>query len=136
MKKLYLYAILSIFIIPKDANAGWVSKIVQEVIDYASSVFNKLPTQNFHNIDKTSPILDLKDLDLNISISESIFLSRGSNVIIKNKLKNEENEENEEKDGLLIDIEKNKIKTNQYLIDPAEKDINTNIFETFNKKSK
>ena len=131
MKKLYLYAILSIFIIPKDANAGWVSKIIQEVIDYASSVFNKLPTQNFDNIDKTSPKLDLNDLDLNISIPETIFLSRGSNVIIKNKLKNDENEE---KDGLLIDIEKNKIKTNQYLIDPAEKNINTNIFETYNKK--
>ena len=102
MKILYLYLTLSILIIPKDANAGWLSKIVKEIVENVSTIFKKIPSTNLNNIDNIdiSKTFDFKNIDLNTPL----FITKGSNIIIKNQFKDEEknNEKVDRKDGLLI----------------------------------
>ena len=98
MKKLYLYAILCILIIPKEANAGWASLMFQQVIDYASSIFKKIPNKIFDDLETPSSDFKLTDEDLN-TINNSV---RGSKIL--NQFKNQQNDDKEdlEKDGLLL----------------------------------
>ena len=98
MKKLYLCAILSILIIPKDANAGWASAIFKTVIDYASSIFKNTPNKIFDDFETPSNNFKLTDEDLN-SINNSV---RGGRIL--HQFKNQQNDDKEdlEKDGLLL----------------------------------
>jgi hypothetical protein len=105
MKILYLYLTLSILIIPKDANAGWFSKIVKEIVENVSTIFKKIPSTNLNNIDNIDNIDISKTFDFkNIDLNTPLFITKGSNIIIKNQFKDEEknNEKVDTKDGLLI----------------------------------
>lgn len=98
MKKLYLCAILSILIIPKEANAGWASVMFKQVIDYASSIFKNTPNKIFDDFETPSSNFKLTDEDLN-AINNSV---RGGRIL--HQFKNQQNDDKEdlEKDGLLL----------------------------------
>ena len=101
MKKLYLYAILLILIIPKDANAGWVSVMFQQMIDYASSIFKKIPNEILDDIETPSSDFKLTNEDLN-TIIDSV---RGGRILNQFNNQEKDDKENLEKDGLLLNSE-------------------------------